>query len=419
MRNCKLLLSMVIVLFVVSILLFSSGCGTSDSDQGIFSPGSNKKSWTFLVYMAADNNLEAAGLLNIDMMEQIGSTNDVNIVVQYDRNGQYDPTLDWTGCRRYYITKDDTTGVIGSELIEDLGNVDTGDVNNLVSFVEWGMTKYPAEKYAVILWDHGSGWKHKGQTLAKGICWDDTSGNHITENQLRDGLARIAAYDGKKIELVGMDGCQMAHIEVMYDCMNSANYVVFSQHNVPFNGFPYHTILADLIASPSMSGATLGTSIVNRYVEYYTAQGENDVCMSCIDSANVPALVTALNNFSNEAIAQMTNEKANFLQAITNTATVESSSPDTKDIREYMNQLKALTNNATLQALATEVQNAFDATIVANQRGSAAQVQTANGMCIWLPDSTQFTASITDYDNLAWAAEKWDEFLKLVYAIGN
>jgi hypothetical protein len=41
--------------------------------------------WTFMVYMAGDNNLDGAALRDIAEMAQAGSTKEVNILVQLDR----------------------------------------------------------------------------------------------------------------------------------------------------------------------------------------------------------------------------------------------------------------------------------------------------------------------------------------------
>ena len=39
------------------------------------------KQWTVMVYMSADNNLEPDGIHDLNEMESVGSTDDVNIVV--------------------------------------------------------------------------------------------------------------------------------------------------------------------------------------------------------------------------------------------------------------------------------------------------------------------------------------------------
>ena len=45
----------------------------------------NRAKWTIMVYMAGDNNLESAAMVDLKEMAKVGSTADVNIVVQLDR----------------------------------------------------------------------------------------------------------------------------------------------------------------------------------------------------------------------------------------------------------------------------------------------------------------------------------------------
>ncbi len=56
----------------------------------------DKAKWTFMVYLAGDNNLSTAGDNDLEEMRQVGSTNDVNIVVEFDNAGSL-------GTNRYRI----------------------------------------------------------------------------------------------------------------------------------------------------------------------------------------------------------------------------------------------------------------------------------------------------------------------------
>ena len=72
-----------------------------------------------MVYLDADCNLEGAGIDDVNEMEMIGSDANINIVVQIDRIPGYDASNgDWTGCRRYYITKDYSAGTISSTMVK-------------------------------------------------------------------------------------------------------------------------------------------------------------------------------------------------------------------------------------------------------------------------------------------------------------
>lgn len=59
---------------------------------------SGKAKWTVMVYMAGDNNLDGAALRDIEEMARVGSTKDVNCLVQIDR-------LEDRKTRRFLITK--------------------------------------------------------------------------------------------------------------------------------------------------------------------------------------------------------------------------------------------------------------------------------------------------------------------------
>ena len=45
----------------------------------------NGAKWTFMVYMAGNNNLSPAGEIDLGEMAQVGSSEDVNILVEFDR----------------------------------------------------------------------------------------------------------------------------------------------------------------------------------------------------------------------------------------------------------------------------------------------------------------------------------------------
>ena len=73
--------------------------------------------WTFLVYMAGDNNLDGAALRDIAEMAKAGSTQDVHILVQLDR-------IEDQKTRRFRITQG---GGFKKDCIESFGDTNTGD----------------------------------------------------------------------------------------------------------------------------------------------------------------------------------------------------------------------------------------------------------------------------------------------------
>jgi phage tail protein X len=225
--------------------------------------------WTFLVYMSADNDLEEFGIQDFLEMADVGSTGDVNIVVIFDRHPGFDSRFgDWTDTRR---------GRIGHNHVPDtswgqsIGEANLGDPNTLVDFVEWGAQHYPASKYALVLWDHGDGWRRAGAERllrTKSVCFDYTDFDDLSSRELREALEDIEASVGE-MDLIGFDACLMGMVEVAYEVRAHGDIMVASERSEPASGWPYDDVLAELVAAPGMSAFEFGPVIVQRYFESY------------------------------------------------------------------------------------------------------------------------------------------------------
>ena len=129
--------------------------------------------WTFMVYLDGDNNLEEAGIDDFMEMSSVGSSAEVNIVVQFDRRDLYDTTYgDWENCKRFYVTQGlEPYAANGTEM----GELNMGDPATLTNFINWATAAYPADNYALILWNHGGGWRALYDDLKKALKTAETS----------------------------------------------------------------------------------------------------------------------------------------------------------------------------------------------------------------------------------------------------
>jgi len=189
--------------------------------------------------MATDDNLEKAAISDFIEMANIGSNEDINIVVQLDRiPGEDNSYSDWTDCRRFLVTEG-LTPADGNEMMS-IGEVNMGDPATLVSFVEWAASSYPAEKYALIISSHGKGWE--------GSCWDETSDNdNMDIAAMRSALSDIYGFMRQPLDIIGFDACLMGTTEVAYELSEYASIMVASEHAEPSSGWPYDAILARLL----------------------------------------------------------------------------------------------------------------------------------------------------------------------------
>ncbi len=248
--------------------------------------------WTVLVHIAADNNLELAGLADLNEMEAVGSSPQVNIVVQIDRSPDY-VTLDgdWSETRRYYIQQDDDPQKITSPVVTSLGDLDSGSAETIADFAIWGINTYRANKYMLVLWDHGGGWISHSS--------DETSGSDITLPETVAAVERVVAETGiGQFEVIGFDMCLMGQLEIYQAMAPIARYGIASQENEPGAGW-FYVFLDELVRNPAMDGAQLGQHVVD-YFMYFLREvvGDQDVYgLAAVDLSRSAPLMDAVNQF--------------------------------------------------------------------------------------------------------------------------
>ncbi|MBI5453672.1 MAG: hypothetical protein HY956_03500, partial [Deltaproteobacteria bacterium] len=263
-----------VVLFLLLLVIATGGCGGSSSGNGGGGSSSTGRSWTYMVYMGADNNLSESALEDLNEMEMAGSTSGVAVIVQAEFNRNYSTGVP-ADTRRIYVQKDNDETRANLEGAS-IGNVDMADPATLAEFIRWAASEYPADNYALVIWDHGAGWKAKA--VARGAVQDDTSGTFMS---LPD-LARGVRDSGVGLSVMDFDACLMAMYEVAYEFAGLVDYMVFSEANEPADGDPYDAILAGLIADPSMSGRELATASVNEYADFYAVNGREKTTKSAV-----------------------------------------------------------------------------------------------------------------------------------------
>ncbi|MBE3092536.1 MAG: hypothetical protein IMZ51_02575 [Chloroflexi bacterium] len=396
----KVKYAIIFVLIILSISL--TGCF-------LFPPRDNTAEWTVMVYLDADNNLESAGIDDINEMEMVGSTGDVNIVVQADRIPGYDiSNSDWTNTRRYYITQDFNPVLINSEF-NDLGELNMGESQTLIDFTDWATINYPAKKYLLVIWNHGGGFR--SLNLAKDIAWDDTSGgDKITMPELEYALSVINAQMGKKIDIVGMDACLMAMTEVAYQIKDYADILIASEENSPGDGWPYDTILAQLVSNPLMSPKQLAADIVDKYIFSYSSY---EVTQSAIDLSYMDTLVGQLSNLALAIMSDILTPKNNYISAAYNSQ-YYSQSPyswekEFIDLYDFCNKLLVYSNSTNVKNIALNIQQILNSAVI-NSNYNGVSVSGSKGLSIYFP--WYYAYNSNKYNSTNFAQDTfWDEML--------
>lgn len=276
-----------------------------------------KAAWTVMVYLAGDNNLTSECMFALTEMKEAVLGKEINVIAQFDPSDPYLPThryeINRSGIRRglhhdiidyarfnrgkgevnfgkestkatslakerqaaqktcQALEKASLTAGRSENVITD--DTDTASPVTLYNFISFCISRYPAERYMVVL----SG--HAGGTERDYLLKDESSARSLTFNELKQVFKQVKKdRRGKPIDIIGMDNCLMSMAEICYQLRGLAEIVVGCESFSPASGWPYREILERLsrdFVNPQLPGEKSVTeeaakAIVDEYVNYYS-----------------------------------------------------------------------------------------------------------------------------------------------------
>ena len=417
-----------------------------------------EKQWTIMVYLAGDNNLDSAGVTDIQEMKKVGSTDQVNVLVQFDRSGPNITT------KRYYIRQG---GTMANDEVANLGETNMGDPQILADFLQWGIKTYPAQRYMLVLWNHGSGWddtniyrvarqllkldiQRRGVTIAsargtargqvaldqaravsrkrlrralfsssvaaamnstkqsRAIAFDDSAKDFLDNIEIKKILTATTKALKRKIDILGMDACLMSMLEVGYQVRGSVGLTVGSEELEPGDGWPYDKILSVLAKKPTMSAQELARTIVKKYLAAYGSG--YDITQAACDLSKASTMADAVNALAKTLTAQLTNstEKGTLLQVRRQVQSYDT--PEYVDLYDLCALLGKQSQNAAVQSACQDVKTVIATDKFVIETGTKGKrVANSHGVSIYFPESTISPLYATlDFTKKT----KWDEFLR-------
>jgi len=318
------------ILFLIVVLALTVSCqleiindiqGTTNDDLVRDSQGSaEKRKWTFIIYMAADNDLEAAAIADFNELEAVNyGTAPISILVLLDRHNSYDMTNgNWSDTRLFEIKSDPggLTPTMRSPWIDcpELGlfknvetELNTSDPMVLSNLINFAKRAYPAEQYALFIWGHGTGWRGGVNNdflpePAKAVAFDDSQRQYMSLPSFGRAVA------GKGLSLIAFDTCYGALLEVAYQVRNDAELFVGSEGEIMSTGWDYTALFTNFIGKKNLSISNLGDAIQNQFSEHYASL--NNATISQIQLSQVNNLFSRFNDFSGAVAEALTDEPA-------------------------------------------------------------------------------------------------------------
>ncbi len=390
---------------IISIFIFITAIGVQ------IQAAMPEKEWTFLVYINGHNNLSFFSDRNIMGMERIGSTKDLNMVVEWGSESQV--------TRRLYVEKSTNAKRVTSRVLQERMNHDMGNYKNLQEFLEWGVKNYPARHYFVAIWNHGSGWHGPEMINRKivnpmDISFDDHFGTFISTEEVGMVMDNMKKIIGRNIDIYGSDACLMQMIEVAGEMKDSVDYVVGSQDLEPGEGWPYYSFVSKWAQNPKMTPVEVSKLLSKEYYDAYHG-GEygstiHGITFSVLDISKMDAMYKAIARLSQNLVQLSPIEIQKINKALL--STTHFTYEDYADLGDLMKQIKYL-NLPTINPKLLDNVSVLIKDLVVVSNHNEEDYPNATGVSIWAPEYINTHQS--RYDNLLFSkATGWNKFTRLL-----
>ena len=262
-----------------------SNSGESSAEEGDTLPITGiEKDYTVMIYLCGADLESQSGYASSNIAEilTVNLPSNVNVIIETGGASKWKKyNISSTKLSRYHVENK------GLKLDTTLTYASMGASSTFQSFVEWGLTKYPAKKTGVVFWDHGA--------AMDGCCFDEKKNNDgLTNYEVQQAFKNAFKKTGRtsKLEWVGYDCCLMQVADIASYNSEFFNYMVASQEMEGGPGWDYQSWLGDLAANPNIDTRTLLSNMSDSYVEKngeeYSSASQNDGTLSVLDLSKMP-----------------------------------------------------------------------------------------------------------------------------------
>lgn len=244
--------------------------------------------FTLMVYMCGTDLETEGGLASADLGEMIASgvTRNGDLTVYVQTGG----TKEWaTKGLTNYEGERWLLSEAGLERVDSLGRVDMGSGDTFADFLAFGLQNYPADRYGVILWDHGAG-------SSDGVCYDEITGASLNMHDIYTAFTKASTLANyRKFAFVGFDACLMAAYEMAVHLQPFADIMIASEETEPGDGWPYDKWLPMLAKDAGADIVTIGKRIVDQFVDLVEKDNYGDLgTLSMLDLTKLAPLQAAV-----------------------------------------------------------------------------------------------------------------------------
>lgn len=262
--------------------------------------GGGKDEVTLMLYLCGTDLESRSSMATMDLQEMLNAdiSDNVNLIAYTGGCKQWKNNVLSSKNNQIWQIKDE--GMVC--LDDNVGSVSMTDQDTLSSFIKYCAKNFPANRNALIFWDHGGG---------------SVSGYGYDEKFKSSGSMSLAEIDkaltdgGVKFDFVGYDACLMGTTENALMLAKHADYMIASEEVEPGIGWYYTNWLTELSENTSMSTLEIGKNIIDDFVSTCARKcAGSPATLSIVDLAEAEAVIPeTLAAFSKDTYDLIKNEE--------------------------------------------------------------------------------------------------------------
>lgn len=353
-----------------------------------------EETFTLMIYMCGTNLETESGGATSDLMEmtKAGLTDADSLTVVIETGGTKEWWVEGIDPKR-----SERWALVGEDMyrISDEPRRNMGDAKTLENFIMFSVESFPADRYGLILWNHGGG-------SASGVCFDENTGDYLTAEEIHAALqAGRQETDAFRLSFIGFDACLMASFEMANYVRDFADYMIASEELMPAGGFDYEALLGALQANPGIDIPALGHIAADSFVQAGLDIDRDDyMTLSVLDLSKMGTLTHALEAMGEDLALALQDGKLGAIsrgrQNMRSFGDYNSTASDMVDLL-YLAQTYAEISGEDISALV----RALDEVVICN-RYTENNLDNISGMSILAPLKTldQYGTYKNAYDPL-------------------
>ena len=336
---------------------------------------SDRAAWTIMIYMCGAD-LQKWAIYDIqEILSASGQPRNVNIVLEIGGSTSWNIpentyNISSTSLNRYYVRN----GQLYSA--GKYTNASMGAQSTFESFLDWGLSAYPAQKTGVILWNHGG--------ALDGVCQDHKFGYDILKpSEMRNALSE-SFYRNRvsgKLEFVAYSACLMQVQDIADFNAPYFKYMVASEEYSTATGFKYDQWLDDLYQKKNTLAITKEIVDTRMANSTYVTDGTYSV----LDLSQVASYKSSFESLATSIKSKITSDssaRTAFKNILLNTKKFYNREFGTIDGYDFLVRLQGSSYFSNLNSLINTVKNKYQNNVVVYERHHS-DANGAHGLAIF------------------------------------